>query len=88
MLDSVVLLLKAQFHNLGVVLDPEMLLDVHMAAVVKNAYYQLTIVCQLRPLLHSKILPVTHALRISRLNYCNMLYSFLQKAKKISNVAE
>lgn len=52
-----------------------MLLDAQAVVVVRFAYYQLRLVCQLFPFLGAKELTlVTHALATPRLDCCNMLY--------------
>lgn len=79
MLDGIELPLKAPVRNLGVLLDSALLLEVQVAAVARNAYYQLRLLCQLRPIPRKKDLAtVTNlALVTSRLDYCNMLYTEL-----------
>lgn len=50
-LDGVPLLLKEQVYSLGVFSDPGLLLDKHIAIVVRSAFYQIQLVSQLRPFL-------------------------------------
>ena len=74
-LDGVALPLKEQVRSLGVLLDPQLLLDSQVAAVARGAFAQLRLIRQLRPYLScSDLTTVTHALVTSRLDYCNALY--------------
>ncbi|XP_061477973.1 uncharacterized protein LOC133382302 [Rhineura floridana] len=74
-LDGVTLPQKEQVRSLGVVLDSSLSLEAHVAAVARNAFYQLRLVAQLRPYLSREDLTsVVHALVTSRLDYCNALY--------------
>jgi len=62
-------------RNLGVVVDSQLSMSAHVAAVCRDGYYQLR---QLRPLkkciTDEAIKTLTHALISSRLDYCNVLY--------------
>ncbi|KAF7250284.1 Band 4.1-like protein 4A [Varanus komodoensis] len=61
--------------SLGVLLDPELLLDTQVTAVARSAFHQLQLIHQLCPYLEDNCLAtVTHALVTSRLDFCNMLY--------------
>ena len=61
-------------RNLGVNIDSQLSMDVHVAAVCRSGYYQLR---QLRPLTRSLSAAaaetVVHAFIASRLDYCNAL---------------
>ncbi|XP_058013047.1 uncharacterized protein LOC131185023 [Ahaetulla prasina] len=62
-------------RNLGVLLDGRLSFDDHVAAVSRRAFHQVRLVRQLRPFLDRDALcTVTHALVMSRLDYCNALY--------------
>lgn len=70
MLDEVAFLLNDQVHNLGVHLDPVLLLDKQVAAVAtaQSTFYQLW------PFLEKKSLATdTHTLVTSSLDDCNLL---------------
>jgi len=62
-------------RNLGVVVDSQLSMSAHVAAVCHGGYYQLR---QLRPLTRcmtdEDIKTLTHAFISSRLDYCNVLY--------------
>lgn len=68
-LKGVALCLKEQGHGLGVLLDPQLLLDSEVVAVTRRAFAQLWLISQLRPYLgHSDLGTVTHSLVTSRLD--------------------
>lgn len=48
MRDGVALPLEDHVHSLGVLLDPALLLDKQVAAVVRNMFHQLSLMCSLR----------------------------------------
>ncbi|XP_058023146.1 uncharacterized protein LOC131190137 [Ahaetulla prasina] len=62
-------------RNLGVLLDGRLSFEEHLTTVSRRAFYQVRLICQLRPFLDRDALcTVTHALVTSRLDYCNALY--------------
>lgn len=62
-------------HNLNVLLNSQLLLEVQVTAMSRGSFGQIHLVHQLYPLLDWKaMLTVTQALVISWLDYCNMLY--------------
>ncbi|KAF7235271.1 Vomeronasal type-2 receptor 1 [Varanus komodoensis] len=74
-LNGATLPLRDKVHSLGVLLDPELSLEAQVTAVARNAFLQLRLINQLRPYLEYDCLAtVTHALVISRLDFCNALY--------------
>lgn len=48
-LDGVELSLKSQVHSLGVLLVLALVLENHAAAAGRSAFYQLKLICHLRP---------------------------------------
>jgi len=62
-------------RNLGVVVDSQLSMSAHVAAVSRSGYYQLR---QLRPLMRcmmdEAIKTLMHAFICSRLDYCNVLF--------------
>lgn len=72
LLAGVTLTPKASVHSLGVLLDPGLLMEDHVADVAMSAWCQLWLVHQLHPLLDNKGLAiVNHALFMFKLNYCS-----------------
>ncbi|KAF7254272.1 putative RNA-directed DNA polymerase from transposon BS, partial [Varanus komodoensis] len=62
-LNGVALPLKDKVRSLGVLLDPELLLEAQVTAVARSAFFQLQLIHQLRPYLENDCLAtVTHAL--------------------------
>ncbi|KAF7247787.1 BMP-binding endothelial regulator protein [Varanus komodoensis] len=62
-LNGVALALKDRVRSLGVLLDPELLLEAQVTVVAKNAFFQLWLIHQLRPYLENDCLAtVTHTL--------------------------
>ncbi|KAF7239274.1 Inactive carboxypeptidase-like protein X2 [Varanus komodoensis] len=73
-LNGVALPLKDKVCSLGVLLDPELLLEAQVTAVARSAFFQLWLIHQLRPYLKNDCLvTVTHVLVTSRLDFCNAL---------------
>lgn len=74
-LSVVALTPKVFVQNLGILLDPGLLLDVQVMAMVMNVYYKLWLVSQLRHFLNKNELNmVTSALVMSLLDYCSTFY--------------
>ena len=80
-------------RNLGVVVDSQLSMSAHIAAVCRGGYYQLR---QLRPLKRcmtdDAIKTLTHAFISSRLDYCNVLYygvteGLLNRLQSVQNAA-
>ena len=80
-------------RNLGVSIDSQLSMDVHVAAVCRSGYYQLR---QLRPLTRSLTTAaaetVVHAFVASRLDYCNaLLYGvsdrLMRRLQSVQNAA-
>ncbi|KAF7249528.1 Serine protease inhibitor Kazal-type 6 [Varanus komodoensis] len=68
-------LLRDKVRSLGVLLDPELTLEVQVTAVARSAFFPLWLIHQLHPYLENDCLAtVTHALVTSRLDFCNALY--------------
>ncbi|KAF7245267.1 Lysophospholipid acyltransferase 1 [Varanus komodoensis] len=74
-LNGVALPLKDRVRSLGVLLNPELSLEVQVMAVVRSAFLQLRLIHHLHPFLENDCLAtVTHVLVTSRLDFCNALY--------------
>lgn len=92
-LDGIALPQTDPVHNLGVLLDSRLLLEEQVAAMARRAFAQLRVVHQLRPFLDRDALrTVTHALVISRIDYCNAFYMGLplksiRKLQLVQNAA-
>ena len=71
---STVVTVVDSVRNLGVMIDSQLSLDAHVAALCRSGYYQLR---QLRPAARSLSTDATktlvHAFVSSRLDYCNAL---------------
>ena len=85
--------LKEQVCSLGVILDSQLSMEAQVNSVSRAAVYQLHLVSRPRPYLPTDCLArVGHALVISRLDYCNVLYVGLplkvtRKLQLIQNAA-
>ena len=74
-LNGVTLPLRDRVHSLGVLLDTSLTLEAQVDSVARGAFLQLWKLYQLRPYLDERsLMTVTHALVISRIDYCNELY--------------
>ncbi|KAF7237138.1 Protoheme IX farnesyltransferase [Varanus komodoensis] len=72
-LNGVALPLRDRIRSLGVLLDPELLLEAQVTAVARSAFLQLRLIHQLRPYLENDCL-ATVALVTSQLDFYNVLY--------------
>lgn len=85
--------IRSHARNLGVILDSGLCLDKQISSVVKNSFYQLRIISNLKSFLsHSDLEKVIHAFITSRLDYCNSLYlglplSSLTRLQLVQNAA-
>lgn len=70
---------KIKLRNLGVIFDEAMSLD-HHSKLVKNCFFQLRNIAKLRPMVSKNELEmIIHAFVSSRLDYCNSLFTCLNK---------
>ena len=66
---------KPSAKSLGVIFEPKLCFKKQINNVIKNSYFQLRVIAQLKPSLSFKDLEtVIHAFITSRLDYCNALY--------------
>ncbi|XP_053111557.1 uncharacterized protein LOC128327186 [Hemicordylus capensis] len=92
-LHRVTLPLKDQVCSLAVLLDPKLSLVSHVEAMIRSAFYQLWLICQLPPFLEVNDLKTgVQVLVISRLDYWNAHYMGLplyivRKLQLVQNVA-
>ena len=71
---------KPTIKNLGVILDPDLNFGKHISNVTKIAFYHLRNIARVRPFLSlDDAKKLTHAFVLSRLDYCNALYTGLPK---------
>ena len=79
-LGNLALQVKPIVKNLGVILDPDLNFDNHISNVTKTAFYHLRNIARVRPYLSLEdAIKLTHAFVLSRLDYCNALYTGLPK---------
>jgi len=72
---------QSSLRNLGVLFDQSMSLDSHSRQLVKNCFYHLRNISKLRALLSKVDLEmIIHAFISSRLDYCNSLFTCLNKS--------
>ena len=77
---------KPSLRNLGVVFDKDMSLVQHCKQLTKNCFFQLRNISKLRKMVSQNDLElITHAFVSSRLDYCNSLFSCLNK-KELSRL--
>lgn len=77
---------KPSLRNLGVVLDKDMSLVQHCKQLTKNCFFQLRKISKLRKMVSQNDLElIVHAFVSSRLDYCNSLFSCLNK-KELSRL--
>ena len=73
-------------RSLGVMFDPQISFNTHITKVVQSCYYQLRNISKIKSFISTTDLEtVTHAFISSRLDYCNSLYSAINK-KAISRL--
>ena len=71
---------KANIKNLGVTFDPSMLLDKHIRLLTHTCFFHLRNLAKLRGVLSKAEMEMAiHAFISSRLDYCNALFSCLNK---------
>uniref|UniRef100_A0A669AZZ0 Reverse transcriptase domain-containing protein n=1 Tax=Oreochromis niloticus TaxID=8128 RepID=A0A669AZZ0_ORENI len=71
---------KSSIRNLGVTFDSALTLDVHIKSLVRSCFYHLRNISKLSPLVsHTELEIVIHAFISSRLDYCNSLFTCLNK---------
>ncbi len=71
---------KHNLRNLGVVLDSAMSLEHHSKQLIRNCFFQLRIISKIRSIVSRPELEmIVHAFISSRLNYCNSLFTCLNK---------
>ena len=81
------------YHNSGVILDEDMSLEHHVAAICKFCFFHLRNICKIRKHISVKTCgTLTHAFISSKLNFCNsLLYgpskSSVQKLQLVHNAA-
>ena len=72
---GVTLTTKSEGHSLGVHLDPALTMETQVSSVIRSAHFHFQQIVQLRPFLEvGELTTLVHALVVSRLNYCNVLY--------------
>uniref|UniRef100_A0A669DHZ7 Reverse transcriptase domain-containing protein n=1 Tax=Oreochromis niloticus TaxID=8128 RepID=A0A669DHZ7_ORENI len=71
---------KSSIRNLGVTFDSALTLDVHVKSLVRSCFYHLRNISKLSPIVsHTELEIVIHAFISSRLDYCNSLFTCLNK---------
>uniref|UniRef100_A0A8C5DL07 Reverse transcriptase domain-containing protein n=1 Tax=Gouania willdenowi TaxID=441366 RepID=A0A8C5DL07_GOUWI len=71
---------KTSLRNLGIIFDKAMSLEHHSKLLTRNCFYQLRKISKLRSLVSRDDLEmIIHAFVSSRLDYCNSLFSCLNK---------
>uniref|UniRef100_A0A669F551 Reverse transcriptase domain-containing protein n=1 Tax=Oreochromis niloticus TaxID=8128 RepID=A0A669F551_ORENI len=71
---------KSSIRNLGVTFDSALTLDVHVKSLVQSCCYHLRNISKLSPIVsHTELEIVIHAFISSRLDYCNSLFTCLNK---------
>ena len=81
--------LSDQAKNLGVILDPDLSMSVHITSTCKAAIYQLYHLSRIRKYLTPEALKMTiHALVASKIDYCNRLLVGLPvtQTKRLQNI--
>lgn len=72
---------QSSIRNLGVWFDQSLSLDCHSRLLVRNCFYHLRNIAKLRMILtDSDLEMVIHAFISTRLDYCNSLFTFLNKS--------
>lgn len=71
---------KTSLRNLGVVFDQSMSLESHSRQLTKNCFYHLRNISKVRRLLSKSDLEmIIHAFISSRIDYCNSVFTYLNK---------
>ena len=71
---------KTSARNLGVIFDSNLSFNKHVTTVVQSCFFQLRNIAKIKPFLSTANLEtVIHSFISSRLDYCNSLYSGLNK---------
>lgn len=69
-----------QVRNLGVIIDSDLKFDSHLKSVTKSAYYHLKNIARIKGLLTQQDMEkLMHAFIFSRLDYCNGIFTGLDK---------
>ncbi|XDV52058.1 hypothetical protein PO909_020836, partial [Leuciscus waleckii] len=72
---------KSSLRNLGIVFDQAMSLEIHSKQLVRNCFYHLRNISKIRKMLSKKDLEIIlHAFISTRLDYCNSVFTFLNKS--------
>ncbi len=72
---------RSSLRNLCVTFDHNMLLDNHIKSLSRTCFFQLKNISKLRPIIsHSELQLTVHAFISSRLDYCNSLFTCLNKS--------
>lgn len=79
-LDSMTLKATNQARNLGVVMDSDLNLNSHIKTITKSAYFHLKNIAQIKGFLSKQDMEkLVHAFILSRLDYCNGIFTGLTK---------
>ena len=79
---------KSSLRNLGVIFDKEMSFQHHSKQLTRNCFFQLRNISKLRTMVYkSELEMIIHAFVSSRLDYCNGLFSCLNK-KELSRLQQ
>uniref|UniRef100_A0A669D7L0 Reverse transcriptase domain-containing protein n=1 Tax=Oreochromis niloticus TaxID=8128 RepID=A0A669D7L0_ORENI len=71
---------KPSVRNLGIILDPALTLDSHVKSLVRSCFYHLRNISKLSSIIsYTELEIVIHAFISSRLDYCNSLFTCLNK---------
>ena len=71
---------RPNLRNLGVIFDKSMHFDSHVKSVTRTCFYHLRNIAKLRSIVsHNELEMVIHAFVSSRLDYCNSLFTCLNK---------
>lgn len=84
-LDGVMCLMKDQICSMEMFLDLELLTEIQMASVIKNAFYQLGLVDQLQPFLDEYPHPSHFQIRILQNTLYGQHDTILESQKKLQS---
>ena len=71
----------SSIRNLGVIFDSAMHLDKHIKLVTRSCFFHLSNIAKLRSMVsYNELEMIIHAFVSSRLDYCNSLFTCLNKA--------
>ncbi len=72
---------RSDMRNLGVIFDRAICFNSHVKSVVRSCFFHLRNIAQIRSLVSKKEMEMlVHAFISSRLDYCNVLYTCLNKS--------